>query len=508
MKIRKLKAAAALGSLTASVALLAGMSGAHAQGAPGAGSFPGSFLVPGTQTSFKVGGYIKFDYTYDFGPQQNINGGASPFGVSFDSKVVGGFACRQISGSTILDQNPCVVGEDSGHHIHGNSQMTASESRFNIETRTPTAYGELKTFIEGDFTNPNGLSNSNSLHVNSNSYGFRLRQAYGTLGPFLAGQTLSLFRDGAAEAETLDFGGAQATGRTRTPQARYTFDFGNGLTWAAAAENPQTQIAEDLSNSHSCLSPGCTTNVNLHGTDVTRSTFGQGLGDKIPDFTTALVYNAPWGHLNVHGVFRDLYWHQNTNRLRLSGLSSRGRITSANQDTGNLSSSDFGWAIGIGGNWNVPIGKDSLAWEAAYGKGGGAYVNSDGPPTPDASLSCDDVGCGIKAITSWLVAANYTHFWTDTLRSNIAGSYWHQENGSQPGVCRGGVGPCTSGSKFDDQTDFFFQFKETFTAHANLIWSPVPQTNFGIEYIWMRGKLQDGQKGDLNRVQASAQFKF
>src|SRR5438552_16972592 len=175
MKIRKLNAATALGSLTASVALLAGMSGAHAQGAPGAGSFPGSFLVPGTQTSFKVGGYVKFDYTYDFGAQQDINGGADPIGIALDS----GPATRA----------------DSAHHIHGTSQMTASESRFNIETRPPTAFGELKTFIEGDFTNPNGLSNSNSLHVNSNSYGFRLRQAYGTLGPFLAGQTASLFRE-------------------------------------------------------------------------------------------------------------------------------------------------------------------------------------------------------------------------------------------------------------------------------------------------------------------------
>ena len=79
MKIRKLKTATALGSLTASVALLAGMPGAYAQGAPGAGSFPGSFLVPGTQTSFKVGGYVKFDYTYDFSAQVNIVGGDAPF---------------------------------------------------------------------------------------------------------------------------------------------------------------------------------------------------------------------------------------------------------------------------------------------------------------------------------------------------------------------------------------------------------------------------------------------
>src|SRR5262245_60933651 len=137
MKIRKLNAATALGSLTASVALLTGIQGAHAQGAPGAGSFPGSFLVPGTQTSFKVGGYIKFDYTYDFGAQQGIVGGAGPIGLPLDSKCV---ALR--FGTECLSA-------DLSHHIHGTSQMTASESRFNIETRTPTAYGELKTFIEG-----------------------------------------------------------------------------------------------------------------------------------------------------------------------------------------------------------------------------------------------------------------------------------------------------------------------------------------------------------------------
>ena len=468
MKIRKLTAATALGSLTASVALLTGMQGAHAQGAPGAGSFPGSFLVPGTQTSFKVGGYIKFDYTYDFSAMQTINGGAGPFSVSFDSKriCIPGRDCDEPSDFVQLNA-------DKSHHIHGVSQMTASESRFNIETRTPTAYGELKTFIEGDFTNPNGLSNSGSLKVNSNSYGFRLRQAYGTLGPFLAGQTLSLFRDGAAEAETLDFGGAQATGVTRQPQVRYTFDFGNGLTWAVAAENPQTQAF----------------NIDA-GSTVT--TFGSSprQGDKIPDFTTALVYNAPWGHLNLHAVLRDLYWHNGQSTKTYHGYSS----------------SEFGWAVGFSGNWNVPIGKDSLAWEAAYGEGAGRYVNSDGPPTPDIFLfdGCGPVVCTVNnqihTIPSWLVAANYTHFWTDTLRSNIAGSYWHQDN-------HFATSSTVSGPSHSSLNNTLL-FKSTWTAHANLIWSPVPQTNFGIEFIKMRGTLQSGQEGDLTRVQVSAHFKF
>ena len=447
MKIRKLNAATVLGSLTASVALLAGIQGAHAQGAPGAGSFPGSFLVPGTQTSFKVGGYVKWDYTYDFSQQQGINGGADPLGVAF------GAGSRTFNNGVSITTTH--YAPDAGHKIHGTSQMTASESRFNIETRTPTSYGELKTFIEGDFTNPNGLINSNSLKVNSNSYGFRLRQAYGTLGPFLAGQTLSLFRDGAAEAETLDFGGPLATGVTRQPQVRYTFDFGNGLTWAVAAENPQTQIY----------------NLSL---SADSTTFKLGQGDKIPDFTTAVVYNAPWGHLNLHGVVRDLYDHNGA----------------------GVAASTVGWGVAFSGNWNVPIGKDSFAWELAYGQGCGRYCMSDGPPSPDVFA----FGSEIKKVKNYLAAPNYTHFWTDTLRSNVAGSWWEQQNKDAFNAATFAGG--------SDLTNANTLFRYAYNAYANLIWSPVPQTNFGIEYDHSHGQLVNGRSGDLNILQLSAQFKF
>jgi len=40
------------------------------------------------------------------------------------------------------------------------------------------------------------------------------------------------------------------------------------------------------------------------------------------------------------------------------------------------------------------------------------------------------------------------------------------------------------------------------------MWSPVPQTNFGIEYIAARRQVQSGDAGTLNRVQASAQYLF
>ena len=80
MKTRSMKGAVALGSLTATVALLAGLGTAQAQvgagqvpagppvapSGPGAGSFPQSFLIPGTNTSLSLYGKISL------GVQDNI----------------------------------------------------------------------------------------------------------------------------------------------------------------------------------------------------------------------------------------------------------------------------------------------------------------------------------------------------------------------------------------------------------------------------------------------------
>ena len=439
---------------------------AMAQGAAGAGSFPNSFLIPGTQTSFRVGGYVKLDYTYDFGAQQ-ING----FGTGVPALIqpfgpLGGGEFRFGGITTHVQADP-------GHHIHGTSQLTAAESRFNIETRTPTVYGELKTYIEGDFSNPNGLNQTSGFKEFTNSNGFRLRQAYGTLGPLLAGQTTDLFRDADAEGETLDFGGDSTTGRTRDPQVRYTFDFGNGLTWAVDAQNPQTNIIDATAPTKCILGGACSGSPN----NGSQTTFGNRQGDKIPDFATAIRYDGPWGHVRGSAVFRDIYWHQ--------GI-----------DGANNNLSTFGWAVSLTGSIKVPIGKDTVGWEVGYGDGGGAFIAVDEANAPDAVWT-GGKSRTLQTIKSGLVAANYTHYWSDTLRSNVTGSYYRQQNRS------GDFGPT-----FPEQFDFLNEQKSAYTVHVNLIWSPVPQTNFGVEFIRVQGKLQDGQTSEGTRFQASAQYRF
>ena len=50
--------------------------------------------------------------------------------------------------------------------------------------------------------------------------------------------------------------------------------------------------------------------------------------------------------------------------------------------------------------------------------------------------------------------------------------------------------------------------RDSQSAHLNVIWSPVAQTNFGLEYIHARREVQNGESGTLNRLQAAAQYFF
>ena len=440
------KTATFLRGATAAAALLAGAGSAHAQGAPGAGGFPGSILIPGTNTSFKMGGYIKGDYIYDMSAQQNIIPGLHADTITFDNNA----------GSP--GTKPGV-----GHSIHGTSQFTAAESRFNIETRTPTDYGEFKTFIEGDFENPSGLTNSATFQINSNSAGFRLRYAYGTLGPWLIGQYNSTFRDIRAEAETLDFNGPLAAGPARQPIFRFTYDAGDGLTIAVAAENPQA-FWTDANNA---AIPG----------GATSTAFGTGQGDKIPDFATAATFNFPQGHVALRGIFRDIYDH---NGGPGAGLSNPGT---------NVSVSKFGWGLGLSGDLHT-WGKDDIIAQVNGGDGVGRYMDNFSALSPDAVVN--SVTHTMKTISAWGVLLGYQHWWTESLRTNLVGAYVKEEHPS---------GIFTPAALAE-------QGNEWWTTYANLIWSPVPQIDTGIEYSHATRRIVNGQEGNINRIQVSTKLKF
>src|SRR5215831_13371239 len=193
---RRLGYTALTGALAALPFVLGAPDLAQAQTAPGSGSFPNSFLIPGTNTSLRIGGFVKLDVWYDFSVAQDANvAGGGTTGVAVGSNPLG-------------DNKPgSTAGTRQAHSFNHRTSFSAAESRFNFESRTPTAWGEVKTFLEADFEGPNGATYSGGLHTNSDSLAPRLRQAYGTFGPWLFGQTFPLFSDGIASPESLDFAG-------------------------------------------------------------------------------------------------------------------------------------------------------------------------------------------------------------------------------------------------------------------------------------------------------------
>ena len=110
------------------------------------GDFPGSWKMPGTNTSVSFSGYVKLDAIYDLDKD---------FGDSFFGYDYGG------DPSGIL-----LEGDASGQP---NFSMHARQTRLRFDSLTPTKMGGLKTRIETDF-----FYGSNRL---------RMRHAYASLGP-------------------------------------------------------------------------------------------------------------------------------------------------------------------------------------------------------------------------------------------------------------------------------------------------------------------------------------
>lgn len=190
----KLKAAAACGALT----LIA---------------VSGSALADEAGTTYKFGGYAKFD---------------AMFSDYSDGTPSGNSLMRQFY---YAPQIP--VGDGSG-----SSDMTtdfqARESRLNFRADTTTDGGSKVTaFVEMDF-----FTHSDGNEVVSNSYSPRIRHAFIKYDNWTFGQTWSTFQDVVALPEALDFvGPAESTTFIRQAMIRYT----NG-NLELAVENPQTFV--------------------------------------------------------------------------------------------------------------------------------------------------------------------------------------------------------------------------------------------------------------------------
>jgi hypothetical protein len=202
---------AAIGAVL--IAFAHGASGQAPAGPVTGGDTPGSFKLPGSDTSVRIGGFLKLD-------------------AVFSSRSAG----VNNQGDQLLTPQTIPVGPGAGDNERRQLTLHARESRLNVGTSTPTKHGPLVTFVEGDFF---GSPGNESV---SNSNDFRLRHAYGSLGGLLAGQTWTTFMHVPGLPETVNFGGTVGEIFVRQAMVRWTQKVGAG-DWAVALENPEAVVA-------------------------------------------------------------------------------------------------------------------------------------------------------------------------------------------------------------------------------------------------------------------------
>jgi hypothetical protein len=208
------------------------------------GLFPGSYLVPGTNTSFRFRGFVRLTGLYDFNP---------------------------IGSRDDFVTNTIPVPQQSGQ----NYNVSARYSRIGLDTWTPTSLWEwnVHTFIEGDFFNGPAQA------VGGGGNPFRLRFAFIDFGYFRVGQQNTVFMDGNAFPMTVDFAGPRGLINQRRPGARVTIPLTDTVFWAIGIEQPFS--------------------------DITTNGLGVPVQD-LPDFATHLRYEGDFGHVQLSTLLRNI----------------------------------------------------------------------------------------------------------------------------------------------------------------------------------------------------------
>jgi len=431
------------------------------------GSFARSFLIPGTDTSIRIGGQITeiVDYWLSGG-----NPNQSP-----QSTTVGN--------NGQLNSLPLGNG-GAGARGNGIFQQSPRESKLSVETRTPTPWGQARTFMEFDWAGSTNYApgGANPTSVADNLHP-RLRYAYGTLGGFLAGQANSNFRDSDADSETLDFGGnAGSPGVVRIPQVRYTI----AVPWwnsalSFSAETPETDImtplglvANDSGVSSAAVSPG-TNSCTVTGAPGATCTVGAQLNVNpakatAPDLTAAWFIPQPWGHLDFALVVRPGLDVQDGRFL------SRQFVGYGGQFSGAVKPGWFGWA------------RDTIQWHLTAGDAIGRYLNNNtnfalATNFRAATTSPANAATILVKPTRELGAQiGYTHHWSPRLRSTISFGY----NRHDIPFAVVGASEARAANK------------ELYSSHVNLIWSPVGFVDVGAEYVYGHRVVLNNASGNEN----------
>ena len=325
----------------------------------------------------------------------------------------------------------------------GQSLISVKQSRFGVQGSNMVA-GKLLNFkFEFDLF---------GVGVDAGQTTFRLRHAYGSWGPVLAGQTNSLFMDGDIFPNTVDYWGPTGMVFFRNVQVRLTA-FDNGKTKiAVAVEKPGNDVDAGLIRD---LDPNLGSALQNH--------------NPYPDLTAQFRHAGTWGHFQLAGILRNVGYD------------------TANVPGNTPNGSKVGWGIDTTGaikTWK----QDKFLLGVVYGQGIASYMNDGGVDlAPEVVNQGENLSIEAKAAPLLGLSFYYDHFWSGEFSTSLGWSETVLYNTN-------------------------FQAPEAYHtgqyASINLLWTPASRLLFGTEFLYGRREDFSGASGDDYRMQFTAKYSF
>jgi hypothetical protein len=411
--------------------------------------------------------------------------------------------------------------------------------RLNLDARTETAHGTLRTFVRID------LASRTGNYVTSGSQQ-RIGRAFPALGVDTFGRAQTFVN---VDKAFIQFAGLTA-GRAASFYDFYAHDFelaavslgsdvfstnliaytakvGDGVSATLSIEDPLHRknpifgngIAGNTASQFQVFLPGSGDFAPLVVANAAGVPAGEAFYDvvqrsRLPDFVGALRYDAQWGSAQASAALHEINAGNAAALTRFAGAPADAVATRRPATT-------YGFAVQGGLKLNLPTiaAGDALYLQGAYGEGATLYTGyanytasyaatsalGQGTSVPqdfvDAVL--DPVTGRLDRSTSWTILASYLHNWNPNWRSAVFGSYGGIAFGK---AARTGLGllnfagipnPVTRPGAF--ALSGLLRDANQLVTGLNLIWSPVRELDIGLEGLYSRVGLQSGRTIDLGR---------
>lgn len=351
----------------------------------------GFYYIPGTDTCIKLGGFVRVETALNTG--------------------------------TIYTQG-AYNGPTGAHNRLSNYYLTRSRLIFEIDTRTATEYGVLRTFFQQNFLWNTGTytGSSPSTYAGDGVAGgsFGMYFAFIQFAGFTMGKAISQFDAPWSAYPGNNFDGLVGGGGTITGvnQFTYTAQLGNGVSATLSAQDPTAYYQTNIWNTSGATPAGIITG------NYGAQSFG---GTRAPDIVGKISVDQAWGSFQVTAAAHNNY-----------------AAYYGGTEVSGAPASKWGWAVqGALSIKNVPTGSgDTINVQAVYTDGATRYNFQSLVPTSFAMYGSTGlagayqslgiagladavygVGTQLETVKTWGLRGAFNHNWDPYWSSSLYGAY-------------------------------------------------------------------------------------